>query len=254
MRETDVYEHFAFGYNYYLLRNQQSGMLVRGPENSLESRIREFLGKLDALQLPVTTVASESLVTLLDRLKKLPPASTVDTKLASEVRGLISRVDPTLDAELQLCKAFVLTPRRVNLDHLISSPASLLAPGVYQKLAEHVRFDFRGACRCIAFGLATAAAFHLMRALEGQLRAFYCSHVKRNRVAKMMWFDMVDHLRKSKGRARASKALLDALDNIRVNFRNPTQHPDARYDIEAAQDLLFVCLDVLNRLTKEAPS
>src|ERR1019366_1994521 len=201
MRETNVYAHFAFGYNYFLLRNQTPGPIVRG-QRSLESGIRDFLTKL---------------------------------------------------GELKLCRAFVLTPRRSNLDHLLSTPEALFAPGVFLKLSDLGRFDFRSACRAIAFGLSTGAAFHLMRAVEGTLRQFYCAHVKRDRVPKLMWFEMVDNLRKRKGKGSASKALLDALDNIRVNFRNPTQHPDARYDIEAAQDLLFGCRDVLNRMALGLP-
>jgi hypothetical protein len=32
-------------------------------------------------------------------------------------------------------------------------------------------------------------------------------------------------------------ALLDNLDGLRRNFRNPTQHPEKVYDIHEAQDL-----------------
>jgi|ERR1017187_2151274 hypothetical protein len=253
MRETNVYAHFAFGYNYFLLRNQTPGPIVRG-QRSLESGIRDFLTKLGELKLPVTMRAAGEIEALVRRLDTYADDAVVDAGLAKEVRSAFERIDATLDAELQLCRAFVLTPRRSNLDHLLSTPEALFAPGVFLKLSDLGRFDFRSACRAIAFGLSTGAAFHLMRAVEGTLRQFYCAHVKRDRVPKLMWFEMVDHLRKRKGKGSASKALLDALDNIRVNFRNPTQHPDARYDIEAAQDLLFVCIDVLNRMALGLPA
>ena len=64
-----------------------------------------------------------------------------------------------------------------------------------------------------------------------------------------MWGDIVSDLRKQK--RPPSKPLMDNLDNIRVNFRNPTQHPDARYDLDEAQDLLAVCIEVVNRMMKE---
>ena len=44
---------------------------------------------------------------------------------------------------------------------------------------------------------------------------------------------------------------LNHLDNIRDSFRNPTLHPNKRYDIQEVQDLLGVSVDVVNRMIKE---
>lgn len=111
------------------------------------------------------------------------------------------------------------------------------------------QFDFASGCRCIALNLPTAAAFHLMRCVEGVLRAYYCQVVKRGRVKKLMWPDMIEHLKKR--RDSPPKPLLDNLDNIRFNFRNPTQHPDARFDLDEAQDLLALCIEAVNRTMRE---
>ena len=88
-----------------------------------------------------------------------------------------------------------------------------------------------------------------MRCVEGTLRAYYCSIVRKGRVAKLMWFEMLAHL--SKRRDAPPKPVRDNLDNIRSNFRNPTQHPDARYDIDEAQDLLAVSIDAINRMARD---
>lgn len=60
---------------------------------------------------------------------------------------------------------------------------------------------------------------------------------------------MVEQLRK-KCSKRPPRELLDALDRIRENFRNPTNHPDKIYDIEEVQDLFGLCLDVINRMVQ----
>ena len=39
-----------------------------------------------------------------------------------------------------------------------------------------------------------------------------------------------------------------ALDHIRSNFRNPTDHPEKIYDIEEVQDLLNVRCDAISRM------
>jgi hypothetical protein len=38
---------------------------------------------------------------------------------------------------------------------------------------------------------------------------------------------------------------------IRTNYRNPTQHPEAIYTIDTAQDLFGVCIDVLGKMASE---
>jgi hypothetical protein len=47
---------------------------------------------------------------------------------------------------------------------------------------------------------------------------------------------------------RPPPLILQNLDHIRVNFRNPTQHPDKIYDIQEVQDLFGLCVDAANRM------
>ncbi len=65
-----------------------------------------------------------------------------------------------------------------------------------------------------------------------------------------MWTNMLDQL-KAKKRDKPPKPLLDSLDMIRANYRNPTQHPEATYNIDSAQDLMGVCVDLINKMTKD---
>ena len=86
------------------------------------------------------------------------------------------------------------------------------------------------------------------------LRDYYCSVVKQKRLpeTKRMWYPMVEQMRKR--RNPPPSELLDALDQIRQNYRNPTQHPDARYDIDMAQDLVGICIPVINQMAQEMRS
>lgn len=51
-----------------------------------------------------------------------------------------------------------------------------------------------------------------------------------------MWAQMVEQMRAKS--LSPPESLLDQLDTLRIHFRNPTQHPEARYDIYEAQELL----------------
>ena len=42
--------------------------------------------------------------------------------------------------------------------------------------------------------------------------------------------------------------ILDQLDAIRVNYRNPTAHPELIYTTDDVQDLLSECIAVVNRV------
>jgi hypothetical protein len=43
------------------------------------------------------------------------------------------------------------------------------------------------------------------------------------------------------------------LDGIRVHFRNPTQHPEAFYTLDEAQDLLNQTITAVNMIHRELP-
>lgn len=65
-----------------------------------------------------------------------------------------------------------------------------------------------------------------------------------------MWAAMVDQL-KAKTRNKPPLTLLNSLDLIRAAYRNPTQHPEATYEIDSTQDLFGVCLDVIGKMGQE---
>ena len=55
---------------------------------------------------------------------------------------------------------------------------------------------------------------------------------------------------RNKNKTKIHTTLNNHLDNIRLSFRNPTQHPEAVYDIHEVQDLLAFCIDANNRMFK----
>ena len=114
------------------------------------------------------------------------------------------------------------------------------------------QYDLTEATKCIAFERPTAAAFHILRATENVLREFYKTNIRTSRVKDLMWGSMIKdmqegHPTKKKNIPNAD-VLLNQLDYIRKQFRNPTQHPDKVYDIEEAQELWNLCGDVISRM------
>ena len=68
-----------------------------------------------------------------------------------------------------------------------------------------------------------------------------------------MWGPMLQDL-KDRKKTKSKTTLINNMDDIRLSFRNPTQHPDKIYDIEEVQDLWGRCIEAVNRMIKDLPA
>jgi hypothetical protein len=211
-----------------------------------------FFSYLDKLNLQVTKRAADGLKDILKEFQKAIQNERLTEEQASRLKTLIRDIRMTLAAELQGFTAYITTPKRTDIKRLTEDVASLFSPATFNKLPPIAQYDFAEAGKCIAFERSTAAAFHILRATEAVLRGFYCSLVHQKR-CEPMWGPMIADLRKRR-KGKSHSVLLDNLDNIRRSFRNPTQHPEATYDINEVQDLWGLCVDPVNRMAKILPS
>lgn len=255
MKKTNIYKYYSFGYNYYLLQYGCLGINIHRKDeedDSLQSRLDNFFEFLSSLELKVTEKAAEELRKIKDSLAKLPKDAKVDRELYNKILDIINKIDATLDAELKLTTAYILTEKRYDNDYLLKEISKIFGKNIFSKLPELCKYDFQEAGKAIAFSLPTAAAFHLMRGIEGMLRFYYKGIVKRGRISNQMWGPIIDHL--TNRNQPPPKGLLDTLNNIKINYRNPTQHPEAKYDIDESQDLLSISVDAVNKMMKDLKS
>lgn len=246
MKETSIYDFYAFGYNYNIWCTSWVGKSLQDAARELEN----YLFYVSNLELLVTKKIVEDLNDILADLRAGKPEDIIDPKVATKIQDTLVSADKTLDAELKIKKVLSVTPKRFDVASLLQAPRSLLANGTWGKLTETAQRDFADATRCIAMNLSTAAAFHLMRSAEECLKQLYFHYVKNGRLEKPMWGAMVDKLRQ-KNKPKPSVEILDHLDIIRKNYRNPTQHPQKFYTIDEAQDLLNSTIVVLNGICAE---
>jgi hypothetical protein len=249
MKSNSIYRYYAFGFNYYILLNNS---FLGKPITQAIIDIDKFFDKLTELDLPVTTLAASDLRKVRDRLEEHDEKS-VPEDLSTAIKKAVSKLDVTLDAEIQLRRAYIMTKKRFPLESLTSSAEDLLAKGVWDRLSLNAKKDFRLAARLIALSQPTASAFHLMRCLEECVRCLYYAFKKRDRMDKPMWGPMTAQLR-AKRAPKPSEKLLSHLDGMRVHFRNPTQHPEAFYTLDEAQDLLSQTVVAINMVWAEIPA
>jgi hypothetical protein len=253
MIRRPIQNYFFFGTAVRYLQDARAGYRVCDYSDSwhVRTNLQQIFGYMKDLNLRVSSLtnAAGTLRDILSELQKCGDDDVLSAEQAKKLNDAIEKLRETLEAELQATYAYTVLPKRVDISRLIEKPASLFAPGVFEKLPEIAKYDIGEAARCIAFELPTAAAFHLMRTTEAVLRVFYVSVVRSGRRAKM-WGEIVTDIRKRRvGKTHA--VFLNHLDHLRNAFRNPTQHPDARYDIHEVQDLWSLAVDAINRM---APS
>lgn len=249
MLVQNSYTYIRIGLAIRLLRNISDTDLKYFAKSSLETLVEE----LRVGDFQVTLAAMES-AAFLDMVAKLDGLGADDTPLgdylAQLIRDELTKIETVIFPESAIKRIYVLPNRRFNSEFLLNSPQKLLKEGTFEKLDEVAKQDISSACRCILFGEATAAAFHILRATESVLKSYYFLHKKQHRLAKPMWGPMLSELQ-AKTKNKPPATLLNSLDLIRSAYRNPTQHPEAIYEIDSAQDLFGVCLDVIGKMGSE---
>ncbi|ELE7133155.1 hypothetical protein RB977_002594 [Vibrio harveyi] len=247
MKETEIYSYYAFGFNYQYLKRGVEG---KTNQEVYDDVTRLYLDEIKGLELQVTLQVISELNEIVDELALLPEEDKIDIETARKIKEILEKSDATLDAELQLRKVLYVTPKRFNQAMLLTEPYKLLAKNSWFLMPPNAQVDFASATSCIAMNQSTAAAFHLMRSVEEMVKQLYFSYVKQKRMAKPMWGPIIQKLM-TKNNPKPEAVLIESLDMIRKNYRNPTQHPDKYYNIDEAQDLLHHSIVAINMITAD---
>jgi hypothetical protein len=250
VEERTIDSYFFFGTAVRFAQDAVAGWLISGTPGKILPNLDQIFGYIELLSLTVTSrlPAVASLDELRSELRSRPAGGELTTSDADQIQDLMAQIRPTLLAELGTSAAFIVTDKRWDTAKLLHDVGALFRPTVFDVLPDVARIDFQEAGKCIAFERPTAAAFHILRGTEAVLRDYYCSVVKQKRLvaSQRNWGPMVAQMRAR--RKPPPSPLLDNLDSIRVNYRNPTQHPELTYDVHDAQDLFGLCSDAVNQM------
>ncbi len=229
-------------------------------EGGILVNLRWFFASLDSLNLHVTKRAAMELETFKNELEKKSDIYLKNGGVASifkltqdeakQISKLVTDLRNTFEAETQGIFAYVTTDKRYDVKKLSENISSLLAPSTFNSLPEISQYDFAEAGKCIVYERPTAASFHILRATEAVLKLYYKNFFRVSIINKT-WGQLTNDLTNKNHGKIPNKIIVNHLDNIRSSFRNPTQHPEKIYDINECQDLLGVCIDVVNRMIKE---
>lgn len=226
------------------------------PENAMEvfGNARGFLLTLgDRSEFPLSLDASRPLVWAIQRESdEVVAAASGGPEVDFEAkRALIqdyaSRLMMLLDADLAHQPVYCVFPKRAyDIQILTSDATQIFSAKVQAALTEEERYNIREAGRCLAFEVATAAGFHLFRALDSILQR-YVRTVKGSLPKNKNWGQYIKVLEDG----GVDKKITSVLFQIKEFHRNPIVHPDERLDVEAALSLVGITESALSMIVAD---
>lgn len=194
------------------------------------------------VRVPCRTAANKLLEHMANlSAKMLKTENWDDGRLAgyetTTLQALYNKFETLMIAELQGGALYLVSPKAgFNTDALIESGFEIFSADLGTKVPDAI-LDIMQATRCIAFELPTAAGFHLHRAHESVLKAYWDSvtgGAERPKDNSMgVYLRELDKLKKGKESVRSH------LRSIKDFHRNPLMHPEQSLEgVDQAVDLL----------------
>ena len=139
---------------------------------------------------------------------------------------------------------------------LLNDQASLLHYRTWKALSPMATRDVMCAGACLVFMLATASAFHILRATENLLNDYYEHYVPAEEQLERShrtWGQMEPQLEMLALQGKVNIHTINRLVSLRVEHRNPTSHPEAEYTVDQAVSVYMDCRVTLDRMAAEMP-
>ena len=229
--------------------------LLNGPDLWL----KDFLTETEGMEMSDSRAAARRLrVTVVGLFGDLAAALRVNVKNAQDAivtSETIARFHAELEefeeAFMRDCRqlnVFTVTPKGLySTRALIERPETKFPANLLAVMPQKTIQDLQEAGRCLAFDRPTACAFHICRATEALMLAYYEKLAKKPwPFAKRDWNIYNDHLAKE----GAPQTITNRLAEIRTD-RNAYAHPDITVPLDEGPIVYDLCTGVMFYMAKE---
>ena len=201
--------------------------------------------KAGAAPLARLIAALQAVTTQTDFTKFLHPNEIFN------ITSALADFETVLKTELSISDTYFVTRKAAyDTTALILNAESCFPVELALKVPLAI-FEVREAGRCLAFELNTAAGFHVLRATETVLRAYWDA-VTNN--AKPPFIKTISRYVKQLGRREVGEEKVRAsLKQIGDLHRNPLMHPEDTLNQEDAIALMGICNSAIGAMLKEIP-
>jgi hypothetical protein len=252
MNKIDLFQLYELGSALADIRNAPSspkGLFL--PVIRASVCIRALIAN-DSLGLGISKRPAELLVKTLDELNKavfvdekgdfsIPDNDAVFPELMlSKAKREARDLETVLRAELNSLATYAALKRPgVNTSDMVECAEKTIPASLHLYVGSTALEEFNSAGRCLAFGLYTAAGYHVCRAIEAMTENYFfvCSD---KRKPLKSWNEYVKALTdlREKGKPLPSARAIRALQQLKDLDRNQLMHPRAVLN-EIDADLLW---------------
>lgn len=229
--------------------------LLNGPDHWL----KDFLTETEGMEMSDSRTAARTLrVTIGGLFGDLAAAlkaevknardAVVESKTIARFRADLQTFEDAFTRDCKQLDVFTVTRKGLySTRALIERPETKFPTNLLAVMPQKTIQDLQEAGRCLAFERPTACAFHICRATEALMLAYYEKLAKRPwPFAKRDWKIYNDHLAKES----APKAITDRLAEIRDD-RNAYAHPDVTVPLDEGPIVYELCTGVMFYMAKE---
>jgi len=209
------------------------------PVKTCRKAASEFITKIDAI------VPAE-----LQEAVKQDNKSKVDWWEIRQMKQAATKFETVLAEELAISDTYSITQKGAySTTELIANAEVVFPLEVRRKLPPRAVQDIREAGKCLAFETPTAAAFHIVRAIESVILVYYSKVMGEPPSNRMRnWGVYVNKMRDS---GNADVKILDFFIHIKDNYRNPVSHPEAVLTVDEVLVLLAVAVGAISQMAAE---
>ena len=212
------------------------------------------------LPVGVTRQSAETLRTTLNNLTKARPSDATEEQVKSDIalkayygnaiQTQLQQFNTILNAEWSNLDTYWVEPKGIySTNDLIEHAEKTFSEGIRGRLATETRTDVNEAGKCVAFDLPTAAAFHIWRAAERELRNYYTTWTGQAAGTKV-WNTLIKELAPTK----ADPRVIAVMDHLRNLHRNPTMHPEEYLTVVEAINLFGIANSAISAMLLDNPS
>jgi hypothetical protein len=175
---------------------------------------------------------------------------TLDTYVLWQLQKVLSDFETILAAELDLVDTYSVSKKGAySTADLIQAADVMFPESIRKRLSQQAIDDVRQAGKCLAFETATAAGFHIFRAIESVMGVYYEAVTGKSKPTRLRnWGVYINKMRKHPDRADAK--IVEMLDHIRDKYRNPITHPEETVSLEDVLVLLGLAVSVITLMVR----
>lgn len=193
------------------------------------------------------------------QLKATTGEDRVDAHELSLIRSLVEKFEQALAAELNRAPTYLAGKRGIystydlaeNAEAIFSAPLRSVIPATAQS-------EFNTAGRALVFGMGTAAAVHMLRAIETTLKLYYetfagapAAKGERNYAMYVKKLVALTEDEDKEKTTRPDMRVIQMLVQIKTHYRNPLMTPEAVTSVDEATQLFGMASALISLMAEQ---